>query len=141
MKFQAFGNKIVLRVDKGEEVVETVKKLCREQHILLGGLSGIGAANRITIGLFETETKKYVSKELKGEYEITSLLGNISEMNGEPYLHLHINLSDSRYHTFGGHLNEAWISGTCEIIIDKIEGKMDRIFDSNVGLNLLNIPD
>ena len=141
MKFQKYGNKIMLRVDKGEEVVETIKAFCKEQEIRLGTVSGIGAANRMTIGLFDTEEKRYLSKELKGEYEITSLLGNITEMAGEPYLHLHINVSDSSYHALGGHLNEAWISGICEIIIDQIQGTMNRAFDPGVGLNLLNIPD
>lgn len=58
-------------------------------------------------------------------------------MNGEVYLHLHATLSDAHYHALGGHLNAAFISGTCELIIDVIEGACDREFSDNVGLNLL----
>ena len=55
------------------------------------------------------------------------------------YLHLHATLSDANYHTFGGHLNAAIVSGTCELIIDVIDGACDREFSDSVGLNLLNV--
>jgi len=38
---------------------------------------------------------------------------------------------------FGGHLNEAVVSATCEVIIEKIEGSIEREFDKETGLNLL----
>jgi hypothetical protein len=58
-------------------------------------------------------------------------------MNGQVYLHLHINLSDVTYHTFGGHFQSAVVSGTCEIIIDAIDGECERIFNEDVGLNII----
>ncbi len=137
MIFKKFGNKYILRIDRGEEVVATLKTFCTAQNIALGSITAIGAANRVTIGLFNTETKKYQSTELTGDFEITSLAGNISTMNGEVYLHLHATLSDAGYHAFGGHLNAAFISGTCELIIDVIDGACDREFSDAVGLNLL----
>ncbi len=44
--------------------------------------------------------------------EITSLVGNISQMNGEVYLHIHINLANEENKVFGGHLTSAIISAT-----------------------------
>ena len=113
MKFKKCGNHVIVRIDKGEEIVDTLKRACRESTVTLGSISGIGSTNRATIGLFETATKEYLSKELTGEYEITHLSGNISTMRSEVYLHLHITLSDARYNVFGGHLNSAIVSGTC----------------------------
>jgi len=81
--------------------------------------------------------KRYYPKELDGDYEITSLLGNISTMDGEIYLHLHINLADSTYSTFGGHLNSVVIGGVGEFIIEEIGGEIEREFNKEVGLNLL----
>ncbi len=121
----------------GEEIVESIKKLCEKEDIKLGTISGIGATNRAVIGLFETNTKEYHSKELTGDMEITSLVGNISQMNGEVYLHIHINLANEENKVFGGHLTSAIISATGgEIVIDVIEGVVDRKFDEEVGLNL-----
>ncbi|NLM43004.1 MAG: DNA-binding protein [Clostridiales bacterium] len=136
MEYKKFGNQYVLRMDKGEEIVETLKKFCQEQNITLGWVKGIGAVNKAKIGLLKIEEKKYYSIELNGSYEITSLLGNISTMNGEVYLHLHINLSDEHYKTYGGHLNYAIISATGEIFIEAIDGMVDRQFSDEIGINL-----
>ena len=137
MKFKKFGNKWVVSINIGEEVVETLRKFCKDKQIKLGTINGIGAVKGATIGFYDLETKKYYPKELNGGYEITSLLGNISTMGGEVYLHLHINLADSTYNTFGGHLNSAVIGGVGEIIIEEIEGEIERGFNEEVGLNLL----
>ncbi|NLV75966.1 MAG: DNA-binding protein [Tissierellia bacterium] len=136
MEFKKFDSKYVIRLEKGEEIVESIKKLCEKEDIKLGTISGIGATNRAVIGLFETNTKEYHSKELTGDMEITSLVGNISQMNGEVYLHIHINLANEENKVFGGHLTSAIISATGEIVIDVIEGVVDRKFDEEVGLNL-----
>ncbi|MBZ4687649.1 MAG: uncharacterized protein PWQ96_41 [Clostridia bacterium] len=136
MKSKKIASKWIVRIDKGEEVVETLKNFCKEKGIKLGSISGIGATNKVVIGLFNTGEKKYYKKELTGDFEITNLSGNISTMNGEVYLHIHINLSDSEFTTFGGHLNSSVISGTCEIIIEEIDGEIEREFNEEVGLNL-----
>lgn len=139
MIFKKFGSRFILRIDRGEEVVATLKKFCADQNIALGSVTAIGAANRATIGLFNTKTKRYQSTELTGDFEITGLTGNVSTMNGEVYLHLHATLSDADYHTFGGHLNAAVVSGTCELIIEVIDGAIDRELSDDVGLNLLKL--
>lgn len=136
MEYRRFGNTYVLRLDKGEEIVATLKKFCSDQKIRLGWIKGIGAVGEVMIGLFETSTKEYHSLKLKGDFEITSLLGNISTMEGETYLHLHINLGDSEHKTWGGHLSKAVISATGEIMIEAIEGEVDRAFSEEIGLNL-----
>lgn len=59
----------------------------------------------------------------------------------EVYLHLYINLSDSNLNTWGGHLNTAYVGGTCEIVIDVIDGELDREYNKHVGLNLLKVTD
>ena len=53
--------------------------------------------------------------------EITSLVGNVSQMDGEVYLHIHVNIADENNNVFGGHLTSAVISATGEIIIDIIK--------------------
>lgn len=137
MKFKKIGSKWIVRIDKGEEIVKTLKQFCKENKIKLGTISGIGATDRVTIGLFNARSKQYHSQELIGDYEITNLSGNISTMNDEIYLHLHISLADSKYNAYGGHLNSAVISGTGEIIIEEIEDIIEREFNEEVGLNLL----
>lgn len=139
MKALRMGNRYFVRIDKGEEVVASLKEFCINNGVKLASVMGIGAADRATIGLFNTITKEYHNKELVGEYEITNLTGNITTKDGEVYIHLHITLGDEEYKAFGGHLNECWISGTCELAVDTADGEIGRAFDDYSGLNLWNI--
>lgn len=139
MKAKKFTNKFIVRIDKGEEIVETLKQFCKNNNIKLGSIVGIGATNKATIGLFNATTKKYLSKELTGDYEIAPLLGNISTMDDKVYLHIHANLCDSKHHSFGGHLNSAVVSATFEAIIEVIDGKINREFNDKIGLNLFKM--
>jgi len=139
MKTKKIGNKIIVRIDKGEEIVESLLNICKEYNVTLGSIMGLGATNKVTIGLFDVDTKKYHSEKFTGNYEIAPLTGNITMMNKEPYLHLHINVCDASHHSFGGHLNKAVVSATFEAIIDLIDGQVTRVFDDETGLNLLEL--
>ena len=136
MEFKKFGNKYFVRIDKGEEIVESLKKFCEKNNIKLGTITGIGATNKVTVGLFKAETKEYHSTELTGNFEIAPLHGNISTMSGKTYLHLHVNLCNKEHKSFGGHLNSATVSATFEAVIDVIDGEVDRAFSEEIGLNL-----
>jgi len=137
MEYRQAGQKWFLRIDRGEEVLETVAAFCRKKGITLGSISGIGAAEQITLGLFETKTKTYKSTDLAGDYEITALSGNVTTKEGEVYLHVHATLSDMKCRAYGGHLNKALISGTCEVVIDQVQGSIERELNADVGLNLM----
>jgi uncharacterized protein len=139
MNYKQYSNTVFVRIDKGEELVENLKNICKELHIMLGSISGIGATDKVTVGLMNTKTKKYQSKEFTGDHEITSLLGNITTMNGEVYLHLHITLGNVEHKTIGGHLTSAVISATFEGIINIIDGQVTREYSDEVGLNLLKL--
>lgn len=72
----------------------------------------MGGTERVTVGSFKAKTKEFFSQELIGDYENTNLIGNISIMKGEIYLHLYITISDLNNNAFGGHLNSAIINTT-----------------------------
>lgn len=139
MKYLKKDNKYVVRIDKGEEVIEQITKICIENNIKSGAITGLGATDKVKVGLFNTSTKQYISKELTGAFEITSLVGNISRMNDEVYLHLHINVADESLNVRGGHLNHCYISATSEIIINEIDLEVGRKFSDEIGLNLYKI--
>ena len=110
--------------------------MCERERIGLGSLRAVGAVNRVKLGLFKTAEKQYVSKELEGDYEIASLYGNISAMNGKPYLHIHAVVTDESLSAYGGHLNSAIVSATCEILLDSLDGCVEREYSEEIGLNL-----
>lgn len=137
MEYQKFENTYLVRLDRGEEVLEQVKALSLKEQISLATVQGLGAVNDLTLGVFRPTEKTYHSNRFQGCYEIVSLTGTISTMNGEYYCHLHMSAGDESGHVVGGHLNRAVISATGELVVTVIPGTVDRAFDPEVGLNLL----
>ena len=114
----------------------TIRELCEKEQIRCGAIHGLGAADRVELGLFRTDIKQFVGHTYEGMYEIASLNGNISQMEGKVYLHLHAVIGDEENETRGGHLVEARVSATAEIVITAFEGGADRRFSEEIGLNL-----
>lgn len=136
MEYRKFGEVIIARIDKGEEILEKVKELALKEDIKLASVRALGATNEFIVGVFKTKEKKYYSNEFKGDFEIVSLTGTINTMNGEFYSHIHFSAGNDKGEVFGGHLNKAIVSATCEMVIQIINGKVDRKFDDEIGLNL-----
>ena len=124
MEYKRFDNQIVLRLDLDDEIIESIKLLCKKENIKLASVSGIGAAKQTEIGIFNPDTKQYFSKNVTEFCEISNLCGNITQMNE--------NL------VYAGHLSKCIIGATSEIIISVIDGSVDRKLDENIGLNLLS---
>ena len=136
MEYRRFENVCVVRLDPGEEILELVKAVSLREDIKLATVQGLGAVNEITVGVFDTAAKEYHANHFQGSYEIVSLTGTISTMNGEYYCHLHLSAGDAQGHVVGGHLNEARISATAELVMTILPGTVDRAFSPEVGLNL-----
>lgn len=136
MEYRKFDSTIISRIDKGEEILEKVKEIALKENIKLASITALGAVNDFTVGVFKTDEKKYYSNSFQGYFEITSLTGTINTMNGEFYIHIHMSAGNEKGEVFGGHLNRAVVSATCEMVITIIDGSVDRYFDEEIGLNL-----
>jgi predicted DNA-binding protein with PD1-like motif len=139
MKRKKFKEVYVIRLETGERIVEKLIEFCEKAKIEAGYLSGIGTCRGAELGFFDWQTKKYSFKKFKGDYEITSFDGNISLFNGRPFLHAHIVLGDRHFHSWSGHLKEAEVLATCEIILTRLDGEFVRKTDKKSGLNLLRL--
>ena len=136
MQYKRFNNKIFARIDKGEEICEQLKVICESEGVRLASVSAIGAVGQFIVGVFNTHTKQYKANTFAGDYEIVSLLGTVTAKDGEFYAHLHMSAGDEEGKVFGGHLNSATVSATCEMVIDVADGTVERQFNDEVGLNL-----
>ena len=136
MEYRRFGDTIVARIDKNEEIIEKIREIALSEKICLASVQALGAIGEFTAGLFQTEEKKYLSNHFQGSFEIVSLTGTINTMDGNFYCHLHISAGNEKGQVFGGHLNRAVVSATCEVVIRVIDGTVDRYFDEEIGLNL-----
>ncbi len=126
---------IIVRLDKGEEILASLHAVCAEYGVRAASITGIGAVKGTTIGMYDMETGRYSTLPLPGFMELTNLSGNVSALDGETYLHIHVTLADENGHAFGGHLKEAFIGATAEIFFTVYDTNIDRARDDATGLN------
>ena len=136
MEYRRFNHTIVARIDRGEEILAQIKELALKENIKLAHVSALGATNDFTVGVYKVNEKKYYKNHFVGDFEIVSLTGTINTMNHEFYTHIHMSAGNDSGEVFGGHLNEAVVSATCEMVITIIDGEVERFLDDETGLNL-----
>ena len=137
MDYRRFGNTIVARIDKGEEIIAAVREIALKENIKLANINALGATDDFTVGIFDVKEQKYYPETFTGDHEIVSLTGSINTMNGEYYSHLHLSASKMGGEVRGGHLTRAVVSATCEMFINVIDGTVDREHSDEIGINLL----
>ena len=135
MDYRRFGDRIVVRLDCGDEIIASLKEIAIKENIRLAEVSGIGATDHFTVGVFNLEKRAYDTAAFDGNHEITALCGNINTMNDETYNHVHITCAGNGGNVVGGHLIESRISLTGEIIISVIDGRVDRKRDADLKIN------
>lgn len=138
MEYRRFGSRIVMRLDKGDEITQCLLAAAAKERISMASVTGIGATDDFTVGIFDIDAKAYNRFTYTGNHEITALAGNINTMNGEPYTHVHITCAGPDGTVRGGHLLNAVISLTCEIVIGIVDGSVDRKRDETLGINKLS---
>lgn len=136
MEYRSFGNTIVARIDRGEEILTALQEIAEAEDIRLASISALGATNDFTVGVYNVDEKQYHANDFRGNFEIVSLTGTVSTMDGRFYAHLHMSAGDEKGQVFGGHLNRAVVSAVCEMVITVIDGTVDRSFSPEIGLNL-----
>lgn len=135
MEYKRYDSRIVLRLEPGDEICGSIISLAEKESIKLGSVCGIGGADALRLGIFNCDAKRYNEFEYTGTHEITSLIGNITEVNGKPYLHLHVTAAGGDMKVVAGHLLYARISLTAEISIDIIDGNITRKRNEDLGIN------
>lgn len=128
---------IIIRFDKGEEVIEGLKKIAVEERIYAAWFSGIGAAMETILSYYDTKRKEYQNREYKEDMQIASLLGNIGLTEGKPAIHCHGTFSDRSMKTVAGHVKKLVVSATCEIMLTVLEGSIEREYSEEIGLHLM----
>lgn len=125
-----------VRLELGEDVHEQTQAFCREQRIDNAAVSGIGSLDSPTLAHYSIKTKQFTDKQLDGIFEVTSLLGNIALVDGQPFAHLHVTLSDPDMHGIGGHLVKGQCSATLELIITSYPSHHWKTHNDTIGLSV-----
>ena len=135
MEYKVFEDTIVVRLDKGDEIVKSLLDVAKKEKLTLASVSGIGATDDFEVGVFDLARSDYEHVRFGGNHEIVSLVGNVTAKDGAPYLHLHIACAGEGGKIVGGHLFEGKISLTAEIFLQKGSGRAGRLRDETLGIN------
>ena len=141
MDYRRFNDTLLVRIDRGEEIIEALRAIAEKEHIRLASVEALGATDDFTVGVYDIAAKHYDSKTFTGPFEIVSLTGTITEKDGAFYQHLHLSAGNKNCEVFGGHLNRAVVSATCEMVIRILPGAVNRAPDPETGINLLRFAD
>ncbi len=135
MEYRAFKDTYMLRIDIGEEITESLKKMCKQEGIRLAEVNAIGASDHAVVGVYDLQEQAYRREELTGFMEIAGLTGSVTSMDGNPYVHLHAVLADGENRLHGGHVLQMRVGATCEMFVKALEGEVTREKNEDLGIN------
>lgn len=135
------GSSYLIRLMRDEEVMSSLVAFAKKHRISAAYLSGLGAMRDTTVGYYSLKTKSYIWNTFTKDHEVLAFIGNISLLDGKPFVHAHVTLSDDSFRAHGGHLKEGYVAVTLEIALTPLTGAVARAYDEGIGLNLLVLPD
>jgi uncharacterized protein len=125
----------VLIFESGDEIVSDLKRFAKESRLAGSSFKAIGALSDAKVGWFNWETKKYeTAAEIHEQIEVLSLIGDIALKDGEPEIHAHMVVGKRDGTAHGGHLQEAHVRPTLEMILTESPEALHKEHDPQSGL-------
>jgi predicted DNA-binding protein with PD1-like motif len=132
-------DKYILRLESGDDIIQSLRQFATTKKIGASLLEGIGSLNKVKLGHYDFKTRKYSYETFEDDLEILNLSGNIASMNRAPLPHVHATLGRRDFSVIGGHLDEGSSANMVEIGIWKLPGKLVKAKDASIGLNVLQL--
>ena len=127
----------IFRVKPEEEIVAAIQQYCKSNRITSAVITGIiGSVKSVKLGFLKELPGKYITEDFQGPLEIVSAQGTVGTCQGEFVLHIHILVSDEN-RAVGGHLTEARVFSTAEVVITEFDEQLKRKLDDYTGLKEL----
>ncbi|HEX7963619.1 MAG TPA: PPC domain-containing DNA-binding protein [Candidatus Saccharimonadales bacterium] len=140
MTYTFDGYNYLIRLEHGERLAAAFEQFCRETKISGAWVSGLGAAEEVTLGYYDLGKKEYQWQTLQGLREIAAMQGNIAlDEQGSRVFHLHGVFADESLQTVGGHVKDLVAGATVELFVHRAYKPMHRKMDEAVGLQLLDL--
>lgn len=137
MDWRREDSDFVIRLDRGEEVMASLTRFVREQNLRSGSILGIGAVEETVLGYYDARSGEYLRKAFPGEAELVVFAGNITLVDGAPFIHAHAVISDADFQARSGHFFSGVIAVTGEFQLRANGVTIERELDSAIGLKLM----
>lgn len=130
----------VLIFETGDELASGLKSFAKEKGLTGSSFKAIGALSHAKLGWFNWETRKYeTAVDLSEQVELLSLIGDIAVKDGEPQVHAHVVIGLKNGVAHGGHLLEATVRPTCELVLTESPAHLQKQFDPASGIALIQV--
>jgi predicted DNA-binding protein with PD1-like motif len=126
-------------LEPGDEVIAALGEFIRREEVEAASVTGIGAFSSAVLGYFDWQIKQYKRVPVTEQVEVLSLIGDVAVAAGVPTLHAHVVLGKADGSTVGGHLLEAQVRPTLEIIFIQAPSYLRKRRDPETGLALIDI--
>jgi predicted DNA-binding protein with PD1-like motif len=137
MKFASFNDHTFgLRLELGEDVHDVIQSFCADHSIKNATVQGIGSLQNPTVAHYSIITKNFTDEKLDGIYEVTSLLGNIALVEGQPFAHIHVTVTGRDMLARGGHLVKGECSATLELVLTAYTTDHTKSQNDEIGLKV-----
>jgi len=127
--------------NSGDEVMSLLKTFANEHSLKAAHFTAIGAFSSVELGFFDFEIKDYRKIPVNQQVEVLSLIGDVALYGDESKLHAHVVIGRSDGMAMGGHLINAIVHPTLELILEESPGYLQRRMDRETGLPLIEISE
>lgn len=133
------GYNDIIRLEYGEQLMDSIQRFIGEEQMTGAWLQGVGAASNIIVGFYNLGTKEYKWRTFGQMMEVVSLTGNIAfDINNLPVIHLHGIFASDEFDTIGGHIKDFTVGATLELFVHRTYKPLRRIDNVDIGLPLLD---
>ena len=129
----------VMIFDAGDKVAAGLTEFAKQQKLGAAHFTAIGAFQELTLGYFDWESKQYQQIPVREQVEVLSLAGNLVLHDNAPKLHAHVVVGKRDGTAHGGHLIEATVRPTLEVILIESPKRLERRHDPQSGLALIKL--
>jgi predicted DNA-binding protein with PD1-like motif len=132
LRSKQLGNDHVPVFDPGEKALETLNSSLTQRHIAGAKFEAIGGFSWVRLEYFtyfNVQTKQYERSDASEQVEVTSLVGDVALVSGQPFVHAHVCVGTRECQAHAGHLGEAMVRPTLELFLTVLNGELTRKVD------------
>jgi predicted DNA-binding protein with PD1-like motif len=130
----------ILIFKTGDELAKGLLQFAEQEKLSAASFKAVGAFSSVRLGWYSWESKKYEpSVTLDEQVELLSLIGDVALKDGKPVVHAHAVIGKKDGTAYGGHLLEAHIRPTCEVVLTESPTPLQKFIDLESGLAVIKI--
>ena len=124
--------------EPGDDVLPVLQSFCEASGIASATLTGIGGFARATVAFYDLQAKRYEPIPVEEQVEVLTFVGNVTEYEGKPKIHVHCVLGHRDGRTTGGHLLDGTVRPTLELTIVEFAATIRRVNRPEIGIPLID---